>query len=475
MALRFIGGKPRGGKTLRAVWFLVEELRNTRRHIVTNLALIMDALQVYLIEQGIDVNVYERITLLSPEQTREFYLYRGGGVVLERTGKEFEPLDVTPLEKEPWAAGTCYFIDECHVYFPSHNWQKIAEEVLWYVSQHGKLGDDIWCISQAIGNVAKGFRDLAQEFRYVRNHRKEKFGRFKGGNGFSERVFLSMLKETDTDRPPVEEYKYDLDVAGIASCYDTSAGVGVGAGRNADKGRDAKGIPIWTIWVAFAVVMVGLWVLADYVPQMLRKGLSATISGTLATGAKQLPLPVDANGYTVSASNRPPPTLPATALRPAIEAVAPTGAHLARDVNKYSFLSSSSTTTRAVGYMVRDGRGIVVMSDGSSRLFGYAGIDDGVSEVNRNSVTVDGVKHFLRPEHVGAPRVLPRVPVEVPRAAKEERSEAAVASVPEYRGEGTYTQTGFGVIAPAGGRVDTSAAQIAEVARQTSHTARGRP
>src|ERR1041384_2429550 len=78
MSIRFISGKPGGGKTLRAVNVIFEELRHTDRNIITNVPLKRGRCREYLQEKyGTDFNFSERVRSLKLEEVGQFYLHYG--------------------------------------------------------------------------------------------------------------------------------------------------------------------------------------------------------------------------------------------------------------------------------------------------------------------------------------------------------------------------------------------------------------
>jgi hypothetical protein len=272
-----ITGKPRGGKSLRAVQLLAEELEHGNRPVVTNLALKLDELQEYLHGRGCRANVFDRVTVLDADQVQRFWRYRGYGVVLGECTTNGAPVNLEPYyTDERLQGGTFYALDELHLTFNSRWWQKVTGEAVWYFSQHGKLHDDIIGVAQRLGSVEVQFRELAQEYRFIRNYRMEKWGRFRAGDGFEETVYY---REPGKNAQAAQVNKFKLDVAGIAACYSTQAGVGICDRAAGDGGHKVKGLPFWMIYVGLAVGFVGLWLLAGYVPKLLRHGLGAVVSG----------------------------------------------------------------------------------------------------------------------------------------------------------------------------------------------------
>jgi hypothetical protein len=216
------------------------------------------------------------VTVLDADQVQRFWRFRGYGVVLSECTTNGAPVNLEPYyTDERLQGGTFYVLDELHLTFNSRWWQKVTGEAVWYFSQHGKLHDDIIGVAQRLGSVEVQFRELAQEYRFIRNYRMEKWGKFRAGDGFEETVYY---REPGKNAQAAQVNKFTLDVAGIASCYSTQAGVGICDRAAGDKGQKVKGLPFWVIYVALAVGFVGLWLLAGYVPKLLRHGLGAVVA-----------------------------------------------------------------------------------------------------------------------------------------------------------------------------------------------------
>lgn len=386
MPIRFLGGKPRAGKSWRATKYLFAELTQGKRHIVTNLPLKLDVLQETVFDRGFNVHVLDRITVLDETNTLEFYRHRGRGLVLplrvNDRGEQDEivPLDVSALDPEspnfagPYhAQGVLYLIDEIHTFFNAHKWKKVSTAALWYSSQHGKLGDDVWCITQSISNVVKQFRDLAQAFHYMRNRAKEKKGMFTMGTGIEEIVFLHPVEPGSMDEPVEGPFAHKLDE--IANCYDTSAGVGVAGHAQADKGRNRKGVSIRWVYAAAAVVIVGFWVAAHYIPKLwgdkgktVMRDVVGIHSPTLSPVAPLAPLP-EFSAEVVKVTRRN--SIDAADLQ----------------------LVEKDNLPTVRGYAVRNGKASVYLSDG--RVLTEQSGD--FAEIRRTDVVLaDGTRLFLK-------------------------------------------------------------------------------
>lgn len=414
MAINFLGGKPRGGKSYRAVDFLINDLRFTKKNPVTNLALDLDEIQYLMNEEGRDVDVFARVTLLDTEQVAEFFRHRGSGLVLDyrylpgkvdKEGKPIidpkEPIDIGPTLKHPVCSqGVVYYLDELHIYFNSRKWKETGDVTLWYLSQHAKLGDDVWCITQSIANVDKQFRSVAQEFHYVRNFSKEKFGMFKMGDHFEERVFMQPASGNDT---PSTIEKFTLSKK-VAKCYHTSGGVGVPAGGVADIGRKAKGVPIWSLWIVLALGVGVIWWSSKFVPRLLEGGLGMATKSGAAIVAPSAPA--------VSVPSMP--AVPVADLSPSSRGGVRLGGLRQ---------SEAVTVTGVVGSRVR-GRLSVLLSDG--RVYDEQA---GVSiKVDRVGAVIDGERfYFAKP---GPGRALDAPPALETRPEGRERVSEAVPVAP---------------------------------------------
>lgn len=261
MAVQFLTGKPGGGKTLFAVKLIVKELVNGQRPIVTNVPLKMGELNEYLQKTypHTDTKVIQRVKILKDEETFYFYRHRGTerDIILDVKGDKIDY--ETAFKTGP----VMYVIDELHVFFNAREWAKTGKAALTYLSQHRHLGDDVICITQSIKNVDRQFRSVAQDFTHLRNYSKEKFWGLRMPSRFVYRTYLS---ENEGDaRQPMVTGTFRLDVAGLASCYDTSAGVGLVGACAADTGSKVKGPSIWWLAVLIILISATLW----YLPTML--------------------------------------------------------------------------------------------------------------------------------------------------------------------------------------------------------------
>lgn len=262
MSIHFITGKPGGGKSLVAVKYVVDELVHGTRTVVTNLGLKLPELNEYLQREFpfVGVDIFRRIRILEHEEVFQFWLHRGLDAAASNGVVKW--VEVPPSESNGHtdytnAGGPVMFvIDETHVFFGAREWAKNGKGAFFYLSQHRHLGDKVMCVTHVPKNVDRQFASVAQDFMQIRNHSKEKLGPFKLPNFFTFRIFQEPFTGSQS---PSEFGTFRLNVKGLASCYDTSAGVGIGAALTADKQDAKKGWPIWLVFVAIAILGVGLY------------------------------------------------------------------------------------------------------------------------------------------------------------------------------------------------------------------------
>ncbi len=370
MPIHVILGKPGSGKSLYATSRLIEELANGTRNVVTNLPIRPDRLNEYLQKTypDRDCRMLQRLRLLTDDELREFWKYRGpeGGDV---DGK----------------SGVAYFLDEAHIAFNARDWAALGRGAINYLSQHRKLGDIVWPITQSPGNLDKQFRSVAEDFTVLRNEYTAKYGPFRGRGRFVRRTYLS---EPSGNAEPFEKATFTLDKEGIASCYDTAKGIGV-HGSKADIGRRAKG---WSIWWAFAGAFV-LAALVGIVPYLLGKGAQAFV--TKGKGqAKTVAAAVGGGGFVASPSPTPPPSV---VVEPVAEAAAP------------------AVPLYATGYVLRGKRIVYQLSDGRR----VSETDPELTEVNPRWFRWQGRRVW----------VMPRTPAIEPPQAVLAPSPAPVAVI----------------------------------------------
>lgn len=277
---------------MAAVMFVVDELRLTDRKIVTNLSLKLPELCEYLHKTyGDTFNAASRIRILSEEETYSFWLYfdkdtEGGKLIsrrkmtFERDGRRFstDEVDYSPRSH----CRVLYVIDEVHKFFSARSWASNGSDGFYYASEHRKFGDDVILITQFIGNVDKQLRSVAQDYTYVRNFKKERYGWFTSFPFMSRSTYSEPFTGGQI---AMETKRYRVDTKGIGSCYDTASGVGVVGRSGADIGQRAKGIPIVFLFLLAALIPVAIffgwsWFCRHGMPALAKKW-TPEVSGLL--------------------------------------------------------------------------------------------------------------------------------------------------------------------------------------------------
>jgi hypothetical protein len=307
MSIHFISGKPGGGKSLFAVMCVLDELRLSRRNIVTNLPLNIGNVAHYLHQQyGDSLQAARRITLLDEKQSFNWWLYYGQGLKLEAR-REIDINDgdrkvarksVVDYTARGESVGVLYVIDEAHKFHSARAWSTHGEDGFYYCSEHRRLGDDVLLVTQAIGNVDKQLRSIAQDFTYMRNFYKERYGIFRSFSCFARRTY----GEPATGQPGqlcLESKRFKIDVAGVCSCYDTNASVSIVGRTGGDTQEKQKGLPLALLFalIFFAVVggAVGLRLFMSNASTFVLGGVQKNVARTLGlpqtNSAARLPSP----------------------------------------------------------------------------------------------------------------------------------------------------------------------------------------
>lgn len=364
MSVHFVCGKPGGGKSLYGMKLILEELRFGNRLVVTNLALNLPRLNEYLQKTypKEDIVLRERITLLNEESCKKFWLFR------QYTGS---------VNDTPWnepGRGAFIVLDELHLFFNAREWMHTGTDCLHYLSQHRKLGDDVICITQHVGNVDKQFRSVAQDFSLIVNGFKQKLGLFRGLPMFHRYTY--SMEPNGLKIEPDDTGHFRLDAKGIASCYDTAAGIGV-HGRGADKAERKRGLhPLWFPVIAVLCILTIVFGIkgcnrvvkanADKKQEQRRLAASSPASQGDAKQGRAI-APADAE-------NQPPAPRP-------------------QQNNELESVRVAADRLEVVQKLIRgDGRVRVVLSDGSV----YESSDDELEEVRAHKVKIAGVWHYYR-------------------------------------------------------------------------------
>lgn len=268
-----IVGKPRNGKTLYAFIRMVNKhLIASDSYIITNLVIDIDALQDYLIRRGINCNVRDRLRMISDDEMRDFWLIRKYPVLIKPedydSSKSTHNIDYSPVFNDSRfhssapssatgkvsLAGTVYIIDEAHTVWSARGcMSRNSRHSDFYFSQHGKLNDTVYLITQNTKLIDVNLVRFSQDFSYCINHRLRKHGIFRGRNRIEVKTYPNPVSSSSEVTLEQDEFEIPID---LANCYDTSAGVGFPGGSTADNSARVAGISLRWIWVACVVVVL---------------------------------------------------------------------------------------------------------------------------------------------------------------------------------------------------------------------------
>jgi len=313
MSIHFISGKPGGGKTLYSVRLIVDELVRGRRVVITNVSLNLPALNEYLQKvypkqysqaftdlDGNPVHITDRVRIIDDDDLAQFFTFRGNGVCLASVSNTEWKTGKRPDFSTVNDSGVLYVLDEIHIAFNARAWADTGHQVLFYLSQHRKLGDDVICITQAVGNVDKQFRSVAQDYTYIKNLAKQRLGMFNLPSRFIRNTYGQPATETSQ---PMESGQFSLDVSGIASLYDTAKGVGIHGRAGADTGEKKKGIH-------WGVLVVGLPLILILAAYFIPKALGHVLTGPVRQSNAVIQNLHQTNAVPAPLAPAPAPVLP---------------------------------------------------------------------------------------------------------------------------------------------------------------------
>lgn len=247
-------GKVGSGKSLWAMEQLCLELHRSTRQIVTTMDILIPELNQFVQKRWPlqDCRVCQRITFIDKAQLKQFWRHRGNErldhvspLVLGKFGEGDEWKNLDPV---------FYLLDEDHEGFGARDWQKTGPEFISYITQHRHLGDDVLGTCPQPSLLDKQFRGMIGECVVLDNWYKRSVKWFK-----LPRVIKWKLYANCPPMPgemPSQDGTMRIDAAGLAGCYRTEGGLGV-VGKQADKGRESKGVPWWTLIFLLVGLVVG--------------------------------------------------------------------------------------------------------------------------------------------------------------------------------------------------------------------------
>lgn len=271
--IKFVTGKPGGGKTLRCLRLILDEIKKGEngRCIITNIPLEIERITQYIEEKAYHYDpakiIILRVDTLGCKYgdylniLRRFFYYRSS-LTPEPETKSGEELTLPQ-------GSVLYLIDEIHKLWPAQGWMESkGDRVFEYLAEHRHFGDDVVFITQALAQVNKQIRLLGQDFEVVRNRGKEKIKWFAGPKEFKVYCYLSAPNGSG-NQAPADVWAFRLDE--IAGLYNTSA-----KGGDADKGKYAKGIPYYYIVPTFALLAFGFWYIVTSAPKYVAARFAKT-------------------------------------------------------------------------------------------------------------------------------------------------------------------------------------------------------
>lgn len=382
MPIKFVTGKPGGGKGLRLIRLIWEHLQMDERLIVTNLPINLENLQDYAIAHGReDIHVPSRIRLLLPAQEpdldneksyrmalRDFFTYR-------TLGKSPDPLPSDEdydidfpgdrIEEDGEFVGyrgCVFFIDEIHKLYPARAYQKTSTWILKYLAEHRHFGDDVYFATQFLAQVDKQVRLMAQDYEVIRNRGKEKIMIFSGSKSFGVYTYLEPPGPSTSH---VTSSSFRLDPGGLCECYDTAS-----RGGGADKGRYARGIPWWVMYAMAGAAAAAVWLVVVKGPALIMRQTKDAMEREPTISASAFGLP----GRDRRPEPEPDPASPG--LKPDIEKPVPAPV--------------SDPLPKITGLVTLSDRVMVWFSDGTSNLNGR------LTSLDSRSAVVDGQRFLFQ-------------------------------------------------------------------------------
>jgi len=435
--IQFFTGKPGDGKTLFAVRQIIDDLCTSDCFVVTNIPLNVPAVCEYVGRRRDDFRFDDRVRIIGDNLVYEFYRVRAGGVLLEASPDmlckneaakrlprpEFvevmKTIFLTIKTKPEAQIPTRYYIDEAHNYFNAREWANAGRGLLYYASQHRHLHDEIVLITQVMENVEKQLRSLASETHAIRNNLRRRIGLVRLRPRFVVRSFYGV--QADTGKP-FSTATFELDVKGIAGCYQTVGALGVFSKPEAKVNKAP--LPWWSLWVlgfcAVGLVVGGFTSLPYLGGAMARK--------------------VIGGGGSSQESASPPAVADAAPVaRPSVASAR----MVASDTRTAGGFESATWCT---GYVIRAGLVNALLSDGTTVTESEA-----LTRIGRNAITLNGRAYALRATARPASRDLGVQVASVQRVAPDggSRQGASKGSLDVIADRNTSSESPRPVVYPA--------------------------
>jgi len=308
-------GLPGDGKSMSGVRKVESVLSQGNRYVITNLPLELGELQSYLCRTyGRDFDCMRRVVLLTAEQVRKFWLIRANGWRLldipdqkwaqnvfpslqrvYRWKETSQPVSERMALEEADEQGclqlcaegqvekgdlgelclsAVYIIDECQNFWPARSYQTTPKGLPFYLTQHRHVGDDCVFITQRESQVEKVVRNLVAEYYVFKNIGARRRLGFRLPGRFGYTCFAESPSAVGSLYQSMGTFR--MDVEGLAKCYRTADGVGVGGPTmDADTKHKPTGIS-WKWAVAGLLLLVGL---AAFMPAGIAKLISGFFLG----------------------------------------------------------------------------------------------------------------------------------------------------------------------------------------------------
>jgi len=339
--IELVCGPPGAGKGLWLIQKVAEVLLESDQVIVTNFAIKMEELSLWLHKHhpnsGVDVT--SRVWFLANDQLKNFYLYRGFGNNPAAVSKQDEQngkfVDYGPAGSWP---SVCYVLDEADLFFGAREWAQHGLSVNFYNKQHRKLGDRVIFCCQDMGQLDANIRRLAQETVVLKNIGKLKLSMLKLPKVYVWKSYYRVPQRSD---PVLETGTFRMPIrGGLEDCFETQTGVGLAGSGSADKNQVRKG---WAVYWLAVPILLALVIVTQFT-DVFGKKVAEKFSGA----EKRLPRPEPV-------ARPEPPARPEPAARP---------------IPSARLAQSEAVKVERVyltGIVVRGGRIVVYLSDGTER------------------------------------------------------------------------------------------------------------